>query len=146
MPKLKFHGATLDEKAISEFYPLNPDFGYFLFQHEKDLSGDYYLKVYAHKKNGERIKELKTSKDKPAIPIDFAEWKPADLKIGTTQQLDKLRIPPGEKIKSLKLSSKKYNDNYVCQTVQVQSNFLLRGGFDKEINPSPPASPEDNEW
>ncbi len=97
MPKLKFHGATLDENAISEFYPSNPDFGYFLFQHEKDSSGDYYLKVYAYKKNGERIKELAVSKDKPAIPIDFTDWKPAEIKIGTTHQLDKLKIPAGKK-------------------------------------------------
>ncbi len=50
MPKLKFHGTTLDEKVVAEFYPSNPDFGYFLFHHEKDTTGDYYLKVYAHKK------------------------------------------------------------------------------------------------
>jgi hypothetical protein len=145
MPKLKFHGATLDEKVIAEFYPQNSDFGYFLFHHEKDPSGNYYLKVYAHKKNGERIKEVNVSKDKPAISIDFTEWKPADIKIGTTHQLDKLNISPGEKIKSLKLSSKKYKDNYVCQNVQIQSGFL-ESNFDKDINPSPPASHEDNEW
>ncbi len=73
MPKLKFHGATLDEKVVAEFYPSNPDFGYFLFHHEKDTTGDYYLKVYAHKKNDERIKEITASKDKPAIPIDFTQ-------------------------------------------------------------------------
>ena len=145
MPKLKFHGATLDEKVISEFYPSNPDFGYFLFQHEKDSSGDYYLKVYAYKKNGDLIKEVLVSKDKLAIPIDFTEWEPANIKIGTTHQLDKLRIQPGEKIKSLKLSSKKYKDNYVGQKVQIQSGFL-ESNFDKEINPSPPATPEENEW
>ncbi len=148
MPKLKFHGATLDEKSIAEFYPLNsnhPDFGYFHFHHEKDSSGDFYLKVYANKMNGDRIKEIAVSKDKPAVAIDFTEWKPANVQIGTTHQLDKLKIPPGEKIKSLKLSSKKYKDNYVGQKVQIQSNQLL-SVFDKEINPSPPASEDDNVW
>ncbi len=73
------------------------------------------------KKNGEQIKEISASKDKPATPIDFTEWKPADLKIGTTHQLDKLKIPAGEKIKSLKLSSKKYTENYVCHKVQIKA-------------------------
>jgi len=148
MPQLKFHGATLGEKVIAEFYPINSrhrDFAYFLFQHVKNTSGNYYLKVYAIKNNGDLIKEVTVLKDNPAVPIDFTIWLPTDIEIEVKLQLDKLKIPPGQKIKSLQLIPKKYKKNYVGYKVKIKVAQTLVD-FDEEINPSPPATREENEW
>ncbi len=149
MPNLKFHGATLDETAIGEFYPLNsqhPYFGYFLFHHEKDSSGNFHLKAYAIQTNGDLIKEVTISKDNPTVPIDFSTWLPADLQIGVTYQLGKLPISSGEKIKRLKLSAKKYKNNYVGYKVKIKVDQPTLADFDREINPSPPATVDENDW
>jgi len=142
--KVKFHGATLEDDAIVEFYPGNPDFNYFLFLPIKDASGDYYLKVYAVDKNGNCIKEVTVSKDTPGPSIDFDIFLPAYVVIGTTNQLDKLEIPPGQKIKFIKLIPKKYKDNYVSFKVIINPDASL-DEWDEEINPCPPGC-DDNDW
>lgn len=145
MANLKFHGATLDERAIAEFYPDNDDFNYFLFQPTKDLSGDYYLKVYAIDMDGNLIKEVTVAKDSPSLPLNFDIFIPASVTIGKTDQLDKLDIPSDENIESIKLKPKKYKKNYVGFKVKIKSNKTL-SEWDEEIDPSPPADPRDNDW
>ena len=146
--KLKFHGATLNEGAIEEFYPDNSNFKYFLFQHvlEPGQSDHYYLKVYAINKNGDLMKEVIVSKDNPNVPLEFSViWLRSGVEIGREYQLDRLDIPTGQKIKTLQLIPQKYKDNYVGYRVKIKigNEFAVD---DEEINPSPPATNEDNEW
>jgi hypothetical protein len=143
---IKVYGATLDATAIREFYPVKnyPNFDHFLFSHQKDAAGDYYVKVFAVEKNGNVIKEVTIAKDGPPAPINFTVFEPLDIKIGVERQLGRLSIPSGEEIKSLSISPKKYQ-KHIGYKVRIQTDKALTI-FNKEINPSPPAMADENDW
>jgi hypothetical protein len=79
------------------------------------------------------------------VPIDFTDWKPADIRIGTEDQLDKLHVPSDEKIESIVLKPKKYKNNYIGYKVKIHADKTLTD-WDEEVNPSPPATREENTW
>jgi hypothetical protein len=61
-------------------------------------------------------------------------------------QLNKLGIPVGDKIQFMKLKPHKYKNEVVSYFIRNKTGKNTLISFDKDINPSPPATADENDW